>query len=271
MADGERPLKMRRTASGSAGSGELSSPSSARANRQQQQALSNHPGGTAQQQQQHASVDPATLERAIPLREGRQRLPLASVVQIFTTIALPDYSLPWQVCPQVSSSGSGFAFVDAATKRRLILTNAHVCTFPSPPPATCAWCTCCCLAAVRALGVCWALFVSAPPHPSPPLALCAPLRCQHRRNDGCDDGTQVAGGKTAVLRVQLHGSPDKVRARALAIGHDCDLAILELTAPEAEAEAFWRSVEPVDFAAELPQLYEEVHVVRATLHLPGPE
>lgn len=144
------------------------------------------------------------LDSAVPLRNVRHRslLPLSSVVQVFTTAALPDYSLPWQVCPQQTSTGSGFAFTERRTGRRLIITNAH-----------------------------------------------------------------VAAAKNAVLRVQLHGSPDKLRAKVLAIGNDCDLAILELASgagddPEsAEAEAFWSAVQPVQISEELPQLYEEVHVV----------
>ena len=150
------------------------------------------------------------LDRAMPLDEatsGSRRMPLASVVQVFTTHAFPDYSLPWQVCPQVASTGSGFAFRDAETGRRLILTNAH-----------------------------------------------------------------VAAGSNAILRVQLHGSPDKIPAKVVAIGNDCDLAILTLHSgpdPEPEDDAdlpaeealFWQSVQPADIAPELPQLYEEVHVV----------
>eukprot|EP01047_Picozoa_sp_COSAG01_P131699 COSAG01_NODE_61470_length_289_cov_1.078947_1_plen_84_part_10 len=52
------------------------------------------------------------LDSAVPLRSVRHRskLPLSSVVQVFTTAALPDYSLPWQVCPQQTSTGSGFSF-----------------------------------------------------------------------------------------------------------------------------------------------------------------
>jgi S1-C subfamily serine protease len=150
--------------------------------------------------------DSDALESAVPLHSVRHRskLPLSSVVQVFTTAALPDYSLPWQVCPQQTSTGSGFAFTERHTGRRLIVTNAH-----------------------------------------------------------------VAAATNAVLRVQLHGSPDKLRAKVLAIGNDCDLAILELAAgdgngdgPEAaEATAFWSAVQPVQISEDLPQLYEEVHVV----------
>jgi S1-C subfamily serine protease len=142
------------------------------------------------------------LDSAVPLRRYRSKLPLSSVVQVFTTAALPDYSLPWQVCPQQTSTGSGFAFTERRTGRRLIVTNAH-----------------------------------------------------------------VAAAKNAVLRVQLHGSPDKLRAKVLAIGNDCDLAILQLASESgddsesAEAEAFWSAVQPIQIAEELPQLYEEVHVV----------
>lgn len=46
-----------------------------------------------------------------------------SVSAVFVTKVDPNYSQPWQMCPQRSSSGSAFV-VD--TVKRHILTNSHV-------------------------------------------------------------------------------------------------------------------------------------------------
>ena len=161
-------------------------------------------GSLSLSRQNSQASDVSELDAAVPLGSVRHRskMPMQSVVQVFTTCALPDYCLPWQVCPQVTSTGSGFAFTEPSG-RRLIITNAH-----------------------------------------------------------------VAAAKNAVLRVQLHGSPDKLRAKVLAIGNDCDLAILQV-AGQAEdggedspqAAEFWRSVQQVRLEDELPELYTEVHVV----------
>ncbi|MEW5310963.1 MAG: hypothetical protein WDW38_002714 [Sanguina aurantia] len=48
---------------------------------------------------------------------------LRSVLKVFVTKVDPNYSQPWQMCPQRSSSGSAFV-VD--TVKRHILTNSHV-------------------------------------------------------------------------------------------------------------------------------------------------
>eukprot|EP00055_Hartaetosiga_balthica_P015447 m.91249 g.91249 ORF g.91249 m.91249 type:complete len:627 (+) comp8866_c0_seq2:36-1916(+) len=51
----------------------------------------------------------------------RSKLPLKSVVKIFTVASSPNFMLPWQMSRQESYSGSGFII-----SGRKILTNAHV-------------------------------------------------------------------------------------------------------------------------------------------------
>ena len=65
--------------------------------------------------------------RTTPLQNvshGPAKLPFESVVQIFTVACEPSYLLPWQVSPQISSSGSGFAI--ELRGKKFVLTNAHV-------------------------------------------------------------------------------------------------------------------------------------------------
>lgn len=52
---------------------------------------------------------------------GRDRMPLSSVVKIYSTIQRQDYAMPWQAQSPIQAAGTGFV----VSKRR-ILTNAHV-------------------------------------------------------------------------------------------------------------------------------------------------
>ncbi len=67
-------------------------------------------------------------------------------------------------------------------------------------------------------------------------------------------GAHVVANATFV-QVQKQDDPRKVEARVLAISHDCDLALLELTDP-----AFTRGIRPASIG-ELPALREAVQVV----------
>ncbi|KAJ1637714.1 trypsin-like cysteine/serine peptidase domain-containing protein [Pavlovales sp. CCMP2436] len=57
------------------------------------------------------------------------------------------------------------------------------------------------------------------------------------------------------LMVRRHGTADKFPARCVAIGHECDLALLEV--PDAN---FWPGVEPLEFGP-VPELRDRVTVV----------
>jgi S1-C subfamily serine protease len=57
------------------------------------------------------------------------------------------------------------------------------------------------------------------------------------------------------IMVRRHASPDKFAAMCVAIGHECDLALLDIPDPE-----FWRDVEPLEFGP-VPHLRDLVTVV----------
>ncbi|PFH32026.1 serine protease [Besnoitia besnoiti] len=88
-----------------------------------------------------------------------------SVVKVYSDYTDPNYSLPWQMQRQGTSTGSGFILKD-----RLIMTNAH---------------------------------------------------CVSWNNR---------------LQVRKHGSPSKYVARIVAVGHECDLALITV-----DDEAFWQA------------------------------
>ena len=52
---------------------------------------------------------------------GRDRIPLSSVVKIYSTIQRQDYAMPWQSQSPIQAAGTGFVVA-----KRKILTNAHV-------------------------------------------------------------------------------------------------------------------------------------------------
>jgi len=56
------------------------------------------------------------------------------------------------------------------------------------------------------------------------------------------------------LQVRKHGSPTKYKAQVRAIGHECDLAILEI-----DNEEFWEDMIPLELG-EIPSLDESVAV-----------
>lgn len=58
------------------------------------------------------------------------------------------------------------------------------------------------------------------------------------------------------LQVQKDGDPKKYLARVKYIGHDCDLAMLEV-----EDEEFFQNMLPVSFATAMPNLNDEVYVI----------
>ena len=109
---------------------------------------------------------------------------LDAVVKVFTTHVEPNYSLPWQMRHQTSSSGTGFVI-----DKQRILTNAH-----------------------------------------------------------CVDNY-------AVVKVKTRGGSMKYVAEVLAIGRECDLALLTVREPD-----FWRGMRPIELGP-LPALQESVTVV----------
>jgi len=59
----------------------------------------------------------------------------------------------------------------------------------------------------------------------------------------------------SAVQVRKHGSPDKVDARVVAIGHDSDTALLAV-----DDESFWAGLGHLELG-ELPELQERVTVV----------
>jgi S1-C subfamily serine protease len=57
------------------------------------------------------------------------------------------------------------------------------------------------------------------------------------------------------VKVRKHGSPQKFKAKVLAVGHECDLALLTV-----EDEEFWEGMQPLDLG-DIPFLQEAVAVV----------
>lgn len=57
------------------------------------------------------------------------------------------------------------------------------------------------------------------------------------------------------VQVRKHGSPAKYTAKVQAVGHECDLAILEI-----DSKKFWEDMKPLDLG-DVPALNETVHVV----------
>ena len=75
------------------------------------------------------------------------------------------------------------------------------------------------------------------------------------------DGQRVLSNAHVVsdakfLELQKDGDPRRYRARVAFAGHDCDLALLTL-----EDEEFFSGTRPVRFAADLPDLTEQVSVL----------
>lgn len=57
------------------------------------------------------------------------------------------------------------------------------------------------------------------------------------------------------VQVRKHGSPTKHKAVVKAVGHECDLAILEI-----DSEEFWDGLNPLELG-EIPYLDEDVAVI----------
>ena len=110
---------------------------------------------------------------------------LDATIKLFVTHTEPNYSMPWQMRRQTSSTSSGFVI----TGKRIV-TNAH-----------------------------------------------------------CVDNF-------AVVQVKKRASSKKYVACVLAIGRECDLALLTV-----DDDEFWRDITPITLADRLPQLQDEVTVV----------
>ena len=59
----------------------------------------------------------------------------------------------------------------------------------------------------------------------------------------------------SLVQVKKRQSEDKYVARVLAVGHECDLAVLAVEDP-----SFWKDLHPLQFG-ELPDLFEDVSVI----------
>ena len=110
---------------------------------------------------------------------------LDAVIKLFCTHTEPNYSLPWQMRRQTSSTSTGFVL---SGKR--LLTNAH-----------------------------------------------------------CVDNA-------TVVKVKKRASSTKYIAEVLAIGRECDLALLTV-----DDDEFWRDITPIVLADRLPSLQDCVNVV----------
>lgn len=121
-------------------------------------------------------------------QQPRLRLPLTSIVKVFTSRSSPNFHQPWQNKMQTEVTGSAFAIEDLDGQRRL-LTNAHVVA----------------------------------------------------------DYTRVM--------VRRHAAADKFAATPVSIGHECDLALLDV--PE---DAFWEGIQPLAFGP-VPELRDRVTAI----------
>jgi S1-C subfamily serine protease len=106
---------------------------------------------------------------------------LDATIKLFVTHTEPNFSLPWQMRRQTSSTSSGFVI-----SGNRILTNAH-----------------------------------------------------------CVDNF-------AVVKVKKRASSTKFVAEVLAIGRECDLALLTVADPD-----FWKCLTPITLANRLPALQDE--------------
>ena len=65
----------------------------------------------------------------------------------------------------------------------------------------------------------------------------------------------VVSDQTMVF-LRKQSSPDKFRARVVAVAHECDLALLTV-----EDESFFNDLKPLDIVPDLPQLQDPVFVL----------
>ena len=110
---------------------------------------------------------------------------LDAVIKLFCQHTEPNYSLPWQMRRQTSSTSTGFVL-----SGRRLLTNAH-----------------------------------------------------------CVDNA-------TVVKVKKRASSTKYIAEVLAIGRECDLALLTV-----DDDDFWKGITPITLAERLPTLQDNVNVV----------
>ena len=60
----------------------------------------------------------------------------------------------------------------------------------------------------------------------------------------------------SIIQVKKRQSESKYLAKVLAVGHECDLAILDI-----EDSTFWNDIKPLTFGPYLPDLQDEVSVI----------
>lgn len=129
-----------------------------------------------------------------------------AVVKVYCTHTEPNYSLPWQRKRQFSSTSSGFVVVgegDDGVQQRYLLTNAHSVEYYSQVGAAAGW--------VRLRW--WAGAAAARDGGSSSPLPCrpAPRPCSRRR---------------VQVKVKKRGDDRKWLAKVLAIGTECDVALL---------------------------------------------
>lgn len=151
--------------------------------------------------------------------------------------AEPNFSLPWQRKRQYSSSGSGFAI-----EGRRLLTNAHCVDHHTqvggPLCSLCGQlsCCCCCRCLLSAAGDAFRAPAAIPAPASPSLAARAAGRGQaaRRRHIRTHRPLLPPSAPPPVplplhrpqVKVKRRGSDTKYVAQVLAMGTECDIALL---------------------------------------------
>ena len=147
-----------------------------------------------------------------------------AVVKVYCVHTEPNYSLPWQRKRQFATTSSGF-IVDSGGERPYLLTNAHSVEYHSQVPPMICPCRCLAMHSV------FAKWLSLPNY-----QLMAALCCVH------DVHLHMQ------VKVKRRGDDQKFLANVLAIGTECDIALLTV-----EDAQFWEGVTPLEFGP-LPRL-----------------
>eukprot|EP01027_Heterolobosea_sp_BB2_P020623 GEZU01029429.1.p1 GENE.GEZU01029429.1~~GEZU01029429.1.p1 ORF type:complete len:717 (-),score=237.36 GEZU01029429.1:6-2156(-) len=66
---------------------------------------------------------------------------------------------------------------------------------------------------------------------------------------------------SAHVEVRKHGSSQKYKARIIALGHECDLALLTV-----DDDEFWEGAQPLEFSRQFPMLQQSVAAVGFSQH-----
>jgi hypothetical protein len=165
---------------------------------------------------------------------------LSGVVKVFCTRSSPNFAMGWVRTPACEPRG---------TQERGLHCSPEIS--PLPPFMCCAMLCC---------AVVW----------------CAVLLCgvqqMMRQTSSTASGFIISGRRiitnahaiqrAASVRVRKHGDPTKYRAAVLFVGHQCDLAVLEVT--DKLAEQFWKGTTELTLCPNLPMLQSSVLVIGCT-------